>query len=71
MALLRWEQIIAATLGIFFIISSFADKAPYSSFAKDATSAAGAEYYDYIVIGGGTAGCALARRSPPPQKFYF
>ncbi|KAL8551095.1 hypothetical protein ACS0TY_000248 [Phlomoides rotata] len=60
MALLRWEQIIAATLGIFFIISSFADKAPYSSFAKDATSAAGAEYYDYIVIGGGTAGCALA-----------
>ncbi|KAL8551094.1 hypothetical protein ACS0TY_000247 [Phlomoides rotata] len=60
MAFVKLVPIIAATLGIFFIVSSFAEKAPYPSFAKDATSAAGAEYYDYIVIGGGVAGCALA-----------
>ncbi|KAK6155781.1 hypothetical protein DH2020_010029 [Rehmannia glutinosa] len=34
--------------------------APYTSFAKDATSAPPAGYYDYIIIGGGTAGCPLA-----------
>ncbi|VFQ92477.1 unnamed protein product [Cuscuta campestris] len=36
-------------------------EAPYTSFAKDATSAAvEAGRYNYIIIGGGTAGCALA-----------
>lgn len=34
--------------------------APYSTFARDATSAPKVAYYDYIVIGGGTSGCALA-----------
>ncbi|XP_042033870.1 protein HOTHEAD-like [Salvia splendens] len=49
------------SLGIFFLFaSSFAEQAPYTSFAKDATSAPPLDYYDYIVIGGGTAGCALA-----------
>ncbi|KAL1531463.1 (R)-mandelonitrile oxidase [Salvia divinorum] len=49
------------SLGIFFLfVSSFAEQAPYISFAKDATSAPQLDYYDYVVIGGGTAGCALA-----------
>ncbi|KAL3834517.1 hypothetical protein ACJIZ3_009253 [Penstemon smallii] len=51
----------AASLWIFLRIGScFAEKAPYTSFAKDATSAPPAVFYDYIIIGGGTAGCALA-----------
>ncbi|KAL2558570.1 Glucose-methanol-choline (GMC) oxidoreductase family protein [Forsythia ovata] len=33
---------------------------PYPSFAKDAKLAPPVVYYDYIVIGGGTSGCALA-----------
>ncbi|KAL8538188.1 hypothetical protein ACS0TY_000230 [Phlomoides rotata] len=60
MGFLKWVSIIAAYLGIFFIFSSFAEKAPYSSFAKDATSATKTEWFDYIIVGGGTAGCALA-----------
>ncbi|KAL3647392.1 hypothetical protein CASFOL_008360 [Castilleja foliolosa] len=44
----------------FFIVSCVAEKAPYTSFARDATSATTTSYYDYIVIGGGTAGCPLA-----------
>ncbi|KAM0069210.1 putative glucose-methanol-choline oxidoreductase, FAD/NAD(P)-binding domain superfamily [Helianthus debilis subsp. tardiflorus] len=34
--------------------------APYSTFAKDATKAQPKTSYDYIVVGGGTSGCALA-----------
>ncbi|KAI3458211.1 hypothetical protein Pfo_014874 [Paulownia fortunei] len=61
MAFGRCFPIVAASLGIsFLIVSCFAEKAPYTSFAKDATSAPPAGYYDYIVLGGGTAGCALA-----------
>ncbi|XP_051138370.1 protein HOTHEAD-like [Andrographis paniculata] len=48
---------------IFFLsilASSSAERAPYTSFAREATSAPAAEYYDYIIIGGGTAGCAMA-----------
>ncbi|XP_031108925.1 protein HOTHEAD-like isoform X3 [Ipomoea triloba] len=44
----------------FFIASCFSEKAPYTSFAKNATFAPATEFFDYIVIGGGTAGCALA-----------
>ncbi|CAA2962989.1 HOTHEAD-like isoform X2 [Olea europaea subsp. europaea] len=33
---------------------------PYSSFVKDVKLAPPAVYFDYMVIGGGTAGCALA-----------
>ncbi|KAL2227128.1 protein HOTHEAD [Sesamum indicum] len=52
----------AASLGIFsfFIVSSFAEKAPYKSFAKDARTAPSSGFYDYIIVGGGTAGCPLA-----------
>ncbi|EPS68877.1 hypothetical protein M569_05889 [Genlisea aurea] len=35
-------------------------EAPYGSFAREATSAPDTGSYDYIVVGGGTAGCALA-----------
>ncbi|XP_073292973.1 protein HOTHEAD-like isoform X1 [Primulina huaijiensis] len=45
---------------LLLIASCSAEKAPYKSFARDATSAPPAEYYDYIIVGGGTAGCALA-----------
>ncbi|CAF2047877.1 unnamed protein product [Brassica napus] len=40
--------------------SCYSDKAGYYSFLRDATSAPTLSHYDYIVIGGGTAGCALA-----------
>lgn len=55
-------RILAVSLGILFFVgdSSFAEKAPYTSFAKDATSAPPTDHYDYIIIGGGTAGCPLA-----------
>ncbi|RAL52207.1 hypothetical protein DM860_016056 [Cuscuta australis] len=45
---------------LFFISSCYSEQAPFASFAKNATSAPTTEYFDYIVIGGGTAGCALA-----------
>ncbi|KAI3808846.1 hypothetical protein L1987_24808 [Smallanthus sonchifolius] len=47
---------------IIFLLasSSNSEKAPYSTFAKDATQAPEATSYDYIVVGGGTSGCALA-----------
>ncbi|KAL8538196.1 hypothetical protein ACS0TY_000238 [Phlomoides rotata] len=61
MASVKWLPITTASLGMFFFIaSSFSEKASYPSFARDATSAAETEYYDYIIVGGGTAGCAVA-----------
>ncbi|KAL9225276.1 hypothetical protein vseg_001221 [Gypsophila vaccaria] len=51
---------LSYVLGIFILSSScLADKAPYYSFVKSATTAAAVGYYDYIVVGGGTAGCSL------------
>ncbi|XP_047333125.1 protein HOTHEAD-like [Impatiens glandulifera] len=57
-----FKLIIRATLLplLLFLDSSSADKAPYYTFAKDATSAPTTAFYDYIIIGGGTSGCALA-----------
>ncbi|KAA8539866.1 hypothetical protein F0562_026558 [Nyssa sinensis] len=56
-----WSFISAALVGIlFFHGSCFSDKAPNYSFLRDATSAPPVVYFDYIIIGGGTAGCALA-----------
>ncbi|KAL8551089.1 hypothetical protein ACS0TY_000243 [Phlomoides rotata] len=61
MAFKKWVPIVAAYLGIiFFNVSSSAEKAPYPSFTKDATLATKTEFFDYIIVGGGTAGCALA-----------
>ncbi|XP_052208263.1 protein HOTHEAD-like [Diospyros lotus] len=58
---LRISCVSAALLGVLlFHGSCFSEKAPYSSFAHDATAAPPVEYYDYIIVGGGTSGCALA-----------
>nr|XP_043633758.1 protein HOTHEAD-like [Erigeron canadensis] len=48
------------TIIVLFASSSLSEKAPYSTFAKGATQAPLEASYDYIVIGGGTSGCALA-----------
>lgn len=45
---------------IFFLDSCYSEKAPYPTFAKDATLAPPVLHYDYIIIGGGTSGCSLA-----------
>ncbi|XP_050230532.1 protein HOTHEAD [Mercurialis annua] len=37
-----------------------ADQAPNFTFVKHATTAPSISYYDYIIVGGGTAGCPLA-----------
>ncbi|KAJ0906458.1 putative glucose-methanol-choline oxidoreductase, FAD/NAD(P)-binding domain superfamily [Helianthus annuus] len=60
-----WTSVSHAFLFIsviifFFASSSISEKAPYSTFAKDATQAQPKTSYDYIVVGGGTSGCALA-----------
>ncbi|XP_021282963.1 protein HOTHEAD-like [Herrania umbratica] len=39
---------------------SYGEKAPNFSFIQEATSAPAVSFYDYIIIGGGTAGCPLA-----------
>ncbi|EOA26160.1 hypothetical protein CARUB_v10019598mg [Capsella rubella] len=44
----------------FFHDSCYSDEAGKYSFMKDATLAPKLSHFDYIVIGGGTAGCALA-----------
>ncbi|XP_071707885.1 protein HOTHEAD-like [Rutidosis leptorrhynchoides] len=45
---------------LFFSSSSNSEKAPYATFAKSATQAPEKASYDYIVVGGGTSGCASA-----------
>ncbi|XP_051137932.1 protein HOTHEAD-like [Andrographis paniculata] len=52
--------IVPVLIGVFFLTDfGFAEKAPYS-FVREGTSAAPREYYDYIIVGGGTAGVPLA-----------
>ncbi|PSR93377.1 Protein HOTHEAD like [Actinidia chinensis var. chinensis] len=55
------RSIFAALLG-FLLFHGFglSEKAPYSTFARDARSAPLVSYYDYIIVGGGTSGCPLA-----------
>lgn len=51
----------AALAGILFFHGfSASEKAPNYSFMHNATSAPSLSYYDYIIVGGGTAGCPLA-----------
>lgn len=53
---------------VFFIAAVFAlrkyfchaETAPFDSFVEESTSAPAVSYYDYIIVGGGTAGCPLA-----------
>ncbi|XP_057527349.1 protein HOTHEAD-like [Amaranthus tricolor] len=59
----RWSWRIALASFLVFTISfpsCSADKAPQYSFVKPATVAPLVSYFDYIVVGGGTAGCSLA-----------
>ncbi|OVA12373.1 Glucose-methanol-choline oxidoreductase [Macleaya cordata] len=52
----------AVLVGILFSFHGFcySDQAPNYTFVQQATSAPDVSYYDYIIVGGGTAGCPLA-----------
>ncbi|XP_071917656.1 protein HOTHEAD-like [Coffea arabica] len=62
MGLEGWRVFSAATiLGILFFHGfCLSEKAPNYTFVHEATSAPDVSFYDYIIIGGGTAGCPLA-----------
>ncbi|KAB2018221.1 hypothetical protein ES319_D08G214500v1 [Gossypium barbadense] len=57
-----WWRLFAGALAGFRFFHGFAatETAPNYSFMYDATSASTLSYYDYIIVGGGTAGCPLA-----------
>ncbi|XVF52808.1 hypothetical protein PTKIN_Ptkin05aG0048500 [Pterospermum kingtungense] len=57
-----WRQLVAAAFAGFLFFHGFSasDKAPNYTFMLDATTAATISFYDYIIVGGGTAGCPLA-----------
>ncbi|XP_055832203.1 protein HOTHEAD-like isoform X2 [Solanum dulcamara] len=57
-----WNPFIFSSLfGILILsIPCFSEKAPHYTFARDATSSPKVVFFDYIIIGGGTSGCALA-----------
>lgn len=59
-----WSFVSVGLLGIlFFHGSCFSEKGPHPSdptFTHQATVAPPVSFYDYIIIGGGTSGCALA-----------
>nr|XP_043633760.1 protein HOTHEAD-like [Erigeron canadensis] len=58
----RSTSVFHALLTTIFLFASpsTSEKAPYTTFAKSAIQAPLETSYDYIVIGGGTSGCALA-----------
>ncbi|XP_044487327.1 protein HOTHEAD [Mangifera indica] len=58
MAVWCWGIFCAAVL--FFHDFCASEKAPNYSFMQNAASAPSVSYYDYIIVGGGTAGCPLA-----------
>ncbi|KAK3039231.1 hypothetical protein RJ639_027935 [Escallonia herrerae] len=56
-----WRSLGAAFFAATFLYGSCnSEPAPYPTFARDATLAPPIVFYDYIVVGGGTSGCALA-----------
>ncbi|XP_004511612.1 protein HOTHEAD-like [Cicer arietinum] len=58
-----WRLILLSLVGILFCPKhcvSQKDTGRKYTFMQNATSAANISYYDYIIIGGGTAGCPLA-----------
>ncbi|KAK6117108.1 hypothetical protein DH2020_049153 [Rehmannia glutinosa] len=62
MGLGMWRLLCVAFAGIVLFHNGFcsSEQAPNYSFTRQATSAPSVSYYDYIIIGGGTAGCPLA-----------
>ncbi|WOH01391.1 hypothetical protein DCAR_0520773 [Daucus carota subsp. sativus] len=62
MILICWRFVPAAIAATIFFLPSpcYSEPAPFASFAKNSVSAPPVAYYDYIIVGGGTAGCALA-----------
>ncbi len=62
-----WWSFIKAAFSTFLLFTgfdftdkNFTEEAPNFSFIHNATTAPRVSYYDYIVVGGGTAGCGLA-----------
>lgn len=57
-----WRHLVAAAFAGFLFFHGFSasEKAPNYSFMHNATAAPTISYYDYIIVGGGTAGCPLA-----------
>ncbi|XVF09770.1 hypothetical protein REPUB_Repub07fG0124700 [Reevesia pubescens] len=57
-----WWRLLKVFLVAVFALHYFghAETAPYYSFVEESTSAPPVSYYDYIIVGGGTAGCPLA-----------
>ncbi|KAK8266626.1 hypothetical protein V6Z11_D12G254900 [Gossypium hirsutum] len=62
MSTLGWWRLVYAAFAGFLLFHGFSasENAPNYSFMHNATSAPFLSYYDYIVVGGGTAGCPLA-----------
>ncbi|WOL07002.1 protein HOTHEAD isoform X1 [Canna indica] len=52
--------LLAVASACILLCFAYTDKASGCSFVKHATEAASVSYHDYIVVGGGTAGCPLA-----------
>ncbi|XP_010919202.1 protein HOTHEAD [Elaeis guineensis] len=66
MAFVLWRS-AAAVLSLCLLHFCHSEKAPNYSFVKSAEHAPPISYYDYIIVGGGTAGCPLA--ATLSQKF--
>ncbi|KAI3756636.1 hypothetical protein L1987_56458 [Smallanthus sonchifolius] len=56
-----WRMIVSTIVTILFLLDfAVADLAPNYTFMHEATEAPRVSFYDYIIIGGGTAGIPLA-----------
>ncbi|KAI3812970.1 hypothetical protein L1987_17683 [Smallanthus sonchifolius] len=57
-----WWRMVAALLNAVLLFHGFssAQRDPGYTFMHQATTAPSVSYYDYIIVGGGTAGCPLA-----------
>ncbi|KAI3713380.1 hypothetical protein L1987_71957 [Smallanthus sonchifolius] len=62
MTVSRWWRMVAAVLNAVLLLHGFssAQRDPGYTFMHQATTAPSVSYYDYIIVGGGTAGCPLA-----------